>query len=60
MESLMQRITALQEQVGTWRGLHQQARDLADLLELADAEDNAEVVAEVEREMRALLSKLPP
>ena len=54
----MQRLTVLQDDVDTWRKFHSQAQDLLDLLELADAEDNADVVAEVERDTRVLLTRL--
>jgi peptide chain release factor 2 len=54
----MQRIAALQAQVDEWRGFGTQVRDLRELLELAEAEDNHEVEAEVERETRPLLELL--
>jgi peptide chain release factor 2 len=57
-QGIMQRLTALQAQVDEWRGIAAQARDLQELLELAEAEDNAEVEAEVERETRPLLRLL--
>ncbi len=56
----MRELTALKEEVGTWRGLEHRARDAAGLLELAmeDPAGNAEIAEEVAREVPQIDQKL--
>ena len=57
-QAVMQRRTALQDQVDLWRGLAAEAGDLRDLYQLAEAEANSEVVAEIAPEAERLLARL--
>ncbi len=57
-QAVMQRRTALQDQVGQWRALEAQVHDLRDMYELAVAEESAEVVNEVAVDTARLLAQL--
>ncbi len=59
--SLMQELSAARDRVETWRGLERRVRDVAELVELADAEGDDSIaesasvdLAEVERQLSAL------
>ena len=54
----MRRISEAREQVETWRRLEVQARDLAELQQLAESENDEHVAEEVRREAAALAAKL--
>jgi len=54
----MRSISEAREQVETWRAIETQARDLAALDELAQAEDDQHVAVEVAAESEALAAKL--
>ncbi|HUS15399.1 MAG TPA: PCRF domain-containing protein, partial [Chloroflexia bacterium] len=56
-QAVMQRRTALQEHVDLWRGIAREAHDLREMYELAQAEDNAEVLAEVTDDTERLLDR---
>jgi peptide chain release factor 2 len=57
-QAVMQRRNALQEHLDAWRGVAAQGRDLLDLYQLAQSEDDSEVMAEVARETEQLLARL--
>lgn len=50
-QRLMQRLSHLKEEVSRWERLEQQLSDLAELIDLADAEDDADLAAEVARDV---------
>ncbi len=50
----MKELTALKEEVGTWRELRRRGSDAAELLELASEEQNGEVANDVARELMEL------
>ena len=50
----MKELTALKEEVGTWRQVRRRGSDAAELLELASEEQNAEVANDVARELTEL------
>ena len=54
---MMQDLSALREEVATWDKLTQDAADTTELLEMAAEGDDAEMMAEVEREAAALLKR---
>ena len=54
----MQRLARLRERVDTWRGLERRARDALELIELAEAEDDEEVLRGIDRELDALEAEL--
>lgn len=54
----MQQLSALQAEVGRWRGLGTKARELAELHELAQAENDADMLAELQVEAQALEATL--
>jgi peptide chain release factor 2 len=54
----MQKIAAIREHAQIWRGLERRARDAAELLELAQAEDDESVAASVEQELDAIEAEL--
>jgi peptide chain release factor 2 len=56
-QAVMQRRNALQEHLESWRGVAAQGRDLLDLYQLAQSEDDSEVMAEVARETEQLLAR---
>lgn len=53
-QQVMKELTAVKEDVATWRGLRQRGADAAELLELASEEQNAEVANEVAQELAEL------
>ncbi len=53
----MQELSGLREEVATWGKLTQDAADTTELLEMAAEGDDAEMLAEVEREAAALLKR---
>ena len=55
---MMQELAARREETGTWAGLGQQVRDALELLELAVAEGDEGLVAEVSAEADALAAAL--
>ena len=54
----MRRLAEAREQVETWRGLEVTARELSDLLELAEAEEDEATAADVSAEVEALAARL--
>ena len=54
----MRRISEAREQVETWRGLEAKARELAELLELAEAESDGELARAVASDVAALADRL--
>jgi peptide chain release factor 2 len=54
----MRRLAELREEVDAWRGVEAEARDLAQLAELAEAEGDAELAADLERESEELARRL--
>lgn len=54
----MRRLADLREQIETWRGLEAKVRDLSELLELAEAEGDERVAAEVAAEVAQLSRQL--
>ena len=54
----MQRLAAHRSRVQLWRGLERRARDLAEILELAIAEDDASIAASAEDDLRAIEKEL--
>ena len=56
-QAVMQRRNALQEHLESWRGVAAQSRDLLDLYQLAQSENDSEVMAEVARETEQLLAR---
>lgn len=54
----MRRLADLRQQVDTWRGLEAKVRDLSELLELAEAEGDESVAAEVAAEVAQLSRQL--
>ena len=54
----MRRISETREQVETWREIETQANDLASLSELAQAESDDNVAADVTRDAEALARKI--
>ncbi len=54
----MQRLARLRERVDTWRGLERRARDALELIELAEAEDDEEVLRGIDGELDALEAEL--
>jgi len=57
-QRMMQELAARREETGTWAGLGQQVRDALELLELAVAEGDEGLVAEVSAEADALAAAL--
>jgi peptide chain release factor 2 len=55
---VMQRLAAHRSRVQLWRGLERRARDLAEILELAIAEDDASIAASAEDDLRAIEKEL--
>ena len=53
----MRRIAELREQVDTWRALELRATELVDLSELASAESDQELAADVERDVSRLVEE---
>jgi peptide chain release factor 2 len=53
-QHVMQELTALKDEVGTWGQVRQRGRDAAELLELASEDQNAEVANDVARELTEL------
>ena len=49
-QRVMRKLTTLRAEVDRWRGMARRAQEQAELLEMAAAENDAEVAAEVERE----------
>lgn len=54
----MRALTALKEETTTWRDLERRARDAAGLLDLAIAENHAEIAEEIENEVPEIEQKL--
>lgn len=56
----MRRLSELRDEIGLWRGLEKRASDLAELLELAaaDEDDDSELAADIEAEVEALRKQL--
>jgi len=50
----MRRLSALREQVDSWRNLEKQVTDALELLELVEIEEDQETLAEIEQEVLAL------
>ena len=57
-QNSMQRRNSLDEHVALWQGIIDQGRDLQDMLELAEAENDQDVIAEVHRDTEALLRRV--
>ncbi len=57
-QGTMRKLTGLREQVGEWRSFSQGIADAGELLDMALAEGDAGVVAEVEREADALSTRV--
>lgn len=55
---MMRRLAEAREQVETWRGLEANVRELSDLLELAEAEEDEATAADVSAEAEALAARL--
>jgi peptide chain release factor 2 len=55
---VMQRLAAHRSRVQLWRGLERRARDLAEILELAIAEDDASVAASADDDLRTIEKEL--
>jgi peptide chain release factor 2 len=53
-QQVMRELTALKQDVATWRGLRQRGADAAELLALASEEENAEVANDVAAELTEL------
>ncbi len=49
-QDVMKRIAALRSRIDTWRGLEGRVRELLDLVELAQTEDDVSVAADIERD----------
>jgi peptide chain release factor 2 len=54
----MQKIAALESEVGDWRGLAHKAEELAELLELAQSEGDESLLGEISAEAAALQGRL--
>ena len=54
----MRKLTRLKEEVGTWNDLARRVSDLVELLDLAEAEGDYSVAAEVSADARAIASRL--
>jgi peptide chain release factor 2 len=54
----MQRLSELRQDIELWRGLARQVGDLAELASLVDADEDVELVAEVESEAQRLSGEL--
>ena len=57
-QKLMQQLTRLKENVGLWRGLSAQVKELLDLLELAQAENDLKMGEEIAAEADKLAEEL--
>lgn len=55
---VLQRSAALRDLVGTWRGLERRASDALELLKLAEADDDEEMLRATEEELDALEERL--
>ncbi len=49
-QDVMKRLSGLRQRIDTWRGLEAQVRDLLDLVELAQAEDDAAIAGDITRD----------
>lgn len=54
----MRRLSDIREQVSTWRTIESRVRELCDLLDLAESEDDAEVAQSVAEDAEKLASEL--
>jgi peptide chain release factor 2 len=54
----MRRLAEAREQVETWRGLEAEVRELSELLEMAEAEEDEATAADVSTEVEALAARL--
>lgn len=54
----MQELAQLKESIGTWQGLSARVREARELLELASAEDDAALVAQLADEVQAIRSEI--
>ena len=57
-QSVMRKISSLKEWVDAWRNIHETSEQMQELVELAQMEDDASVVQEVEREVSNLEKRL--
>ena len=55
---MMRRLAEAREQVETWRGLEAEVRELSELLEMAEAEEDEATAADVSTEVEALAARL--
>jgi peptide chain release factor 2 len=57
-QDVMKRLSSMRTRIETWRGIEKQVADLLDLIALAEAESDAAIAADIERESGALASRL--
>jgi peptide chain release factor 2 len=57
-QSVMRRLATLNDKVATWRGLQQRTAEATELLELAQAESDEEMIAHVTQDAEAIAAEL--
>jgi peptide chain release factor 2 len=57
-QEVMKRLASLRARGDTWRGIEKQVADLLDLIDLAEAEPDAGIAADIERDVDAISARL--
>ena len=57
-QDVMKRLASLRSRAETWRGIEKQVADLLDLVDLAEAEPDAGIAADIERDTDAITARL--
>ena len=57
-QDVMKRLSSVRARVETWRGIEKQVADLLDLINLAEAESDAAIAADIDHDSAALAARL--